>query len=272
MKFSLKLRKRHLLGIATLVLLIGSLFLVGGMSKYPHEKKNITQTKEGSHHTADELIVSVEGVERILHDVIEELYSRTPGSTSAPSSGFTHLQVFKVAGQEVTWKVPEGVTHVRVQAWGGGGGGQSGTGNSKGGQAGGYVEDILTVIPGTNIEVTVGVGGNGGIQGLCGSMGGDSKFGNELIAYGGSSCDCATLEGGAGGEITIRGECGIDEGGTSPYGGSGGKLLSPFSTSSQGGAGTAPGGAGAPGRWTGGGSPAPQRGGDGAVGRIIVWW
>ena len=91
-----------------------------------------------------------------------------------------------------TFIVPPGVTSITVQAWGAGGGGASGgTGNRAGGGGGAFATKIIAVTPGTSYTVTVGSGG------APGSTGGNSSFGAEVIAVGGSSG--SGLTGGTGG-------------------------------------------------------------------------
>lgn len=63
-----------------------------------------------------------------------------------------------------SWTVPDGVTSITVEAWGGGGGGGGTTvsGNGGGGGGGAYAKSVLTVIVGTAYSFTVGSGGAGG--------------------------------------------------------------------------------------------------------------
>ena len=94
-----------------------------------------------------------------------------------------------------SFTVPEGVTQVTVECWGGGGGGGRARGNPStggGGAGGSYVRSTLNVSPGSNYTVTAGSGGNGG-NGTGpttqhGSAGGDSWFGSvsTIIAKGGA--------------------------------------------------------------------------------------
>jgi hypothetical protein len=114
-----------------------------------------------------------------------------------------HFQVFNADGQ---FAVPDGVTRITVEIWGGGGGGggvgggggggggggnsctecggdlstclQGGTGGiggtggqGWGGEGGAYGKDILSVTPGATYYVVVGQGGDGGAGGSPGSGG-----------------------------------------------------------------------------------------------------
>ena len=79
-----------------------------------------------------------------------------------------------------TFIVPAGVTTVQVDAWGGGGGGDSRAGSRPGGAGGGGAftrKNSLAVTHGTNIGVTVGIGGTGAgaILGI-GQNGGQTIF------------------------------------------------------------------------------------------------
>jgi hypothetical protein len=119
-----------------------------------------------------------------------------------------------------TWTCPSGVTQITVELWAGGGapgyncgkyfGGYSGTatyGLNLGGNGGngGYIKTTVAVNPGQSYSIVVGTGGlvgsmnppSGGYNcsgytyynvtgGQNGGNGGDSKFNNSIIAYGGT--------------------------------------------------------------------------------------
>lgn len=94
---------------------------------------------------------------------------------------YKNVATFFVNG---SWIVPAGVTKILVEAWGGGGGGSS----YGGGGGGGYVRGIFTVTPGNSINITIGVGGNGG--GTSANNGGTTQVtaGLEFIsAFGGAA-------------------------------------------------------------------------------------
>jgi len=79
-----------------------------------------------------------------------------------------NMRIFDSNG---TWVVPDGVTKIMIEAWGGGGGG-SGSGISDGnigggGGGGGYTKKIVRVSGGDTVNITIGGGGSGG--------GGDSE-------------------------------------------------------------------------------------------------
>ena len=138
----------------------------------------------------------------------------TPGQFLTPSSNgqmnwsdfpqFKHVQGFSYNENTQEWIVPEGVTYVEIEMWGGGEGGGNvklsnqiygGTAPDQvyGGMAGGYVSMRLNVIPENVISITVGKGGFG-YHSLSTSSpkepGGDSNVtsvGLYISAYGGNS-------------------------------------------------------------------------------------
>src|SRR5262245_57997988 len=65
------------------------------------------------------------------------------------------------SGANNTWKVPDNVSSITIEAWGGGGGG----GNTTGGQGSGYFKVQFPVKASATISCIVGAGGNGGIIG-----------------------------------------------------------------------------------------------------------
>ncbi|MFB7676545.1 hypothetical protein ACFC26_34575 [Kitasatospora purpeofusca] len=99
-----------------------------------------------------------------------------------PSAAVTAgMREFPAAGT-FTFVVPLDVTGLHVDAWGAGGGGSGAIlaggppplGFSRagfGGGGGGYVHGALTVLPGQQIAITVGVGGAGGAVGSGGPVG-----------------------------------------------------------------------------------------------------
>ena len=165
--------------------------------------------------------------------------------------------------------VPQGVTTMRIRAWGAGGG-QSAGGVICGGGYGGYVETIVPVTGGESLRVIVGgagpnaVGSVGGLGGTPGG-GGRSRTGSGQAGGGGggfSGVFRGTIPlaiaggGGGGGGTTAASRC--------PGGGGGGLrgLSAPFSTG--GGGGTQSAGGAASGN--GGSTPGTSlQGGNGGV-------
>ncbi len=101
---------------------------------------------------------------------------------------FSRFEVFDMSG---TFTVPDAVSRIMVEVWGGGGGGAWAdkhegknvcSGGGAGG-AGGYGKGIFNVQPGDRYDVVVGAGGVGGQNGL---PGGNSSFADKIIANGGS--------------------------------------------------------------------------------------
>jgi len=158
-----------------------------------------------------------------------------------------------------TWKVPDGVTKIRVWAWGAGGAGswqdQDLTFSTGGGGGGGFGGGDLAVTPGASYQIVVGAGGAGGVQfGPTGSgfefnrgaKGGDSSFGDMVVARGG--------EGGVvyGGPDPALANAGHGAGASAPIairGGDGEGVGSGDYQSGRGGTGAGGGGAGGEGAW-----------------------
>ncbi|MFI5252041.1 MAG: hypothetical protein ACHQQQ_06365 [Bacteroidota bacterium] len=206
----------------------------------------------------------------------ELLTPRLPLSSAAyslnpTSGGFTNFQVFDTPGS-YTFIVPAGVTKIMAEVWGaGGGGGGADTGAVRngvtGGGGGGYAKDIFEVVPGSTYYISCGQGGTGGSIAQPGTKGGKSYFGlsedtNVISADGGQGGNSvnggASGAGGTGhGRIYCNGSVGwVFTGGSACNGGAGGI---------PGTAGNLPGGGGGQGQ----GNPV---GGNGAAGRVIVWW
>ena len=190
-----------------------------------------------------------------------------------------------------TFTVPEGVTKIMVEVYGGGGGGGGGSClascsySGSGGGGGAYAKGFFSVSSGETFAVTVGDGGNGGSGCGLGSDGGDSIFGGLLMAGGGKGPKNANWQTGAGGtsaaELSFNGGDGGEAntfGGSIAMSGPGGKA---GGNGGAGGSGYEAGGQ--PGVFPGGGgSGAASRspnytgcsgtGGNGAGGLVIVWW
>jgi hypothetical protein len=192
-----------------------------------------------------------------------------------------NVQVFDSNGVFV---VPVGAKKVMVEVWGAGGSGGpccfcsvagGGTFGGGGGGGGGYAKGIVNVTPGSNITVTVGVGG--GVSSNMSFNGGTSSFGSFISATGGqggyvgNSSSGYTAPGGVGigGFLSLTGVAGLYPlvGGSagSGYGGAGGADNGGIGgTNTPGGI---PGGGGAGGNTTPG-----QLGGPGGNGKVIVYY
>jgi hypothetical protein len=205
-----------------------------------------------------------------------------------------------------SFTVPDGVSKITVEAWGGGGAGGGSTEPTAlslqvaragaGGGGGGYASAEITVTPSANLAVTVGAGGTAA-TGANGGAGGDSTivgFAGQILAQGGfggtGNTSGGTPAGGAGGGAGsvgtttvagvngVNGETGPDsDSGAGGAGGNGGgaggaSITNPLSTAA-GNSGSSPGGAG-------GGSRSiyslffnnNRAGGAGAAGRVRLTW
>jgi hypothetical protein len=168
--------------------------------------------------------------------------------------------------------VPDGVYSITVECIGGGGGGAraSTAGRGRGGGGGGaYAKSTLSVTPGENYSIAIGLGGEGGdglINGGNGGGGGNSIFGDNLVlAVGGGGTLNDQNPGGLGGE---SGLCIYNvmaySGGNGGSGGFGPCSQCGFSGGGGGGAGTLGNGGNSIGINAGIGSP--EFGGNGAPG------
>lgn len=181
-------------------------------------------------------------------------------------------------GLSGTWTVPNGVTEITIEMWGGGGGGSGNNGaqSGAGGGGGGYAMGVYGVTPGTTYAYTVGGGGAAGAAGSGpGGNGGTTSFGALMSAAGGLGASTQSNPGtggnsfvgadyfsrGQGGNGAFAGTttgavgCGGDAGGGGGKGGTGGQPP------------TNPGGGGA-GALQGAGNV----GGNGYAGGIVIRW
>ena len=101
---------------------------------------------------------------------------RAASDTVPPVSGFTNAlkyhQTFSYTGNRQTFRVPDGVTTIRIAAFGASGGSSSGSHGSKvNGGYGGVVKATIPVSQGEHLAVFVGgQGGNGATgRGVAGS-------------------------------------------------------------------------------------------------------
>lgn len=188
--------------------------------------------------------------------------------------GFDSQQIFETSS---TFTVPEGITKIFAEAWGGGGGGTNDSGGGGGGSggSGAYADKIMNVNPGDMVTIVVGTGGSAEV-----GSGGSASPGtassvvigtNNLISGGGpgSSAALTTVDGGtfSGADFGIQGSYGQrsiandTRGGTAPRGGCGGV---PCALGAGFEHGKAPGGAGC------GGISSQNTGGNGARGVVII--
>lgn len=197
-------------------------------------------------------------------------------------AGFATLVAYQAAGT-FAFVVPAGISKVKTEVWGAGGGGK--TAIASGGGAGAYTTAILAVTAGETLTVTVGAGGTGGVAPTAGGASKITRVATDLLTSNGGAAGVAgsaaggtyTFDGtvagfginGAAADSAYRdndgtGHYGGGRGGDSPRGGSGGVG---YSTGSGGGGstygnGTAPGGGGGAGDGAGAGS--------GAAGTVLI--
>jgi hypothetical protein len=102
---------------------------------------------------------------------------------------FPNMASFTDTSATVQWPVPNGVTKIWVELWGGGG-----AGLDCGGGGGGYLSIIISIVPGENVHVQVGKGGtdNPTVNGLVTTARGGSfsrleHAGTVYLAYGGAA-------------------------------------------------------------------------------------
>ena len=188
-----------------------------------------------------------------------------------------------------TWTAPAGVIRVRAELYGAGAGGAQrnlATG-ANGGGGGAYVKSCITVVPGNNYAVVVGVAGIGGTLGGNGTSGTNTTFGGAVAAGGnlnglggavadstgtarfrgghGGPAPLATIGGGggaSGGDGGMGGNAAANLGGVAICGGANGSAAQLGDDAT----GSAPGGGG------GGTSHAITPGSSGANGRVNLTW
>jgi hypothetical protein len=115
------------------------------------------------------------------------------------------LNAIREIDSSTNFVVPPAVSHLLVEAWGGGGGGtpvsQCYAGN--GGGSGGYLRSVLAVTPGESLSIVIGAGGGIGLAGSATTV----MRGSTLLvsAGGGAGADAVPNGGGAGGQATSSG-------------------------------------------------------------------
>jgi hypothetical protein len=133
------------------------------------------------------------------------------GSAAYTSEALEFTEVFDYTGVDQAWTVPDGVTEVTVKVWAAAGGGSNAEGYTHPGGAGGYVEGLVMVSPGTTLTILVGEGGpisssgvfnaypNGGLPGDRGGYGAGGGGGRSAVLEGATQLIVAGAGGGAGG-------------------------------------------------------------------------
>ncbi|NUY81810.1 choice-of-anchor D domain-containing protein [Flavobacterium sp. MAH-1] len=116
-----------------------------------------------------------------------------------PTIGNAQSEIFTTSG---TFTVPEGVTSITVEAWGGGGCGSTISDNLAGGGGGGgaYARKVVAVTPLATYTVTVGQGSISGSE-----SGGDSWFIDTatIVAKGGASASDNSATAAVGGQASL---------------------------------------------------------------------
>lgn len=196
---------------------------VGAPSQYKASLKVSIENKDSHARALPDLLFPVSfatskiATEPILSQKRQVSSCSTVDSTGVSSLGSTGvplgMEVYKNAGT-YSFKVPDGVTRLKVELWGGGGGGEivnspGYNSSEKSGGAGGYSADIFDVTPGAQYSVVVGKGGWQTFGSLKSKdNGGNTSFGNLLVAEGGKSGK-GSADGGAGsGRLGINGNSG----------------------------------------------------------------
>lgn len=127
-----------------------------------------------------------------------------PGMALLVTCTGSALQCLRVGPQVMTevltsgtsWVCPLGVRAARIRMSGAGGGGMGGPSDvvGDGGRCGGYVEQTVTLVPGTSYSYTIGAGGAGGA-----AVADESSFG---LVGGATTWGAMTAAGGKGGAVT----------------------------------------------------------------------
>ncbi len=161
---------------------------------------------------------------------------------------------------DATWTVPNCVTSVTIEVWGGGGAGGGATGYPSyggGGSAGAYTRGVFTVTPGSTINLHVGAGG---ASSLTATNNGEASwvFSNTtILAVGGNGAPGNVSGNGAGAAAVTSGNINTGSSVANYYGGAG----YAGSSSRSGSGGGSPGGGG-----NGGNATSSSGGAAGAAG------
>jgi hypothetical protein len=175
-------------------------------------------------------IGALQGGELATGQIVELVYDGVNWQMASPPTNtliFSSNVVLLTSG---SWVVPASCYRVYAELVGAGGGGagtstaQSGGG---GGGGGGYASGVFAVTPGSSLPFVLGLGGTGSSG--SGGAGGASSFNGVLSVTGGTGgiVFSVTPAGGAGGigsggSIALVGGYGTDGGNGSAYGGAGG--------------------------------------------------
>ncbi len=128
-----------------------------------------------------------------------------PQGPPGPAAGLHGFREFQFSPSPQVFLVPEGVTSVLVELWGGGGAGAAGGAPGGGGAGGSYARATFAVAPGEQFTVSVGGGGDG-LLGQNGLAGGQTDFvdgDRGLTAFGGGAA--AGASGGVGSDCNFYG-------------------------------------------------------------------
>src|SRR5690348_11388186 len=119
---------------------------------------------------------------------------------AGPAGGLTAIRDIT---SSTSFLVPANVSHLMIEAWGGGGGGSSVNGcqAGNGGGSGGYARGIIAVTPGESLAIVVGQGGSTANPGTTTSV---QRAGTPLVSASGGAAGGLT-SGGSGGTGSAEG-------------------------------------------------------------------
>lgn len=208
------------------------------------------------------------------------------GDGSSPATVFSEINTITAtgAGSEVA---PDGTTHVRIETWGGGGGGRY---SGWGGGGGGYAHTLIAASVGNTVYYNVGTGGAGALSGVGNGVDGGDSWGNlgtnsapassavGAVARGGRGGDTTASPGGTGGGVVSANigafafsggssnhSATVEGGGGGAGSGGAGQTGGAGAVGTGGAGGTPDGGAGGTGVNPGDGAPGSQPGGGGGA-------
>jgi hypothetical protein len=118
---------------------------------------------------------------------IASLDSTTTSTIAAAAGGGASVQTFTSSG---TWNKPSSGTVAMITCIGGGGGGARNNANVNSKSGGGSVTQIFKLLSNLASSITVTIGAGGAFSFVAvGGAGGNTKFGTDAIAVGGSSAE-----------------------------------------------------------------------------------